>query len=312
MLIATSQTVHTLSEENPAPTKILEGDVAALATGNNDSIVALKNGDLFIHAETSPQTVASGIEQPIKCLIIVDEEPPVEPFKGRPLRALIGTGESHIYRYDDGKTERVESFDRLSVRDKWYTPWGGPPDVRSFAKTTDGWVYADIHVGSIMRSPDRGETWEPVTPNLHEDVHQVATSPQVDERVYANTAHAVYVSDDRGQSWSHRAEGFPYYYGRAIAVHPNDPDCLLATVSTGPHGDAAGQLYRSDNAGKSWEHVTEGFPKTVAHNIDTFHIAFSQGGRAWAAVDHALYTSKDRGKSWESAWKAPHKIRMIA
>ena len=26
------------------------------------------------------------------------------------------------------------------------------------------WIYADVHVGSIMRSPDHGTTWEPVTP----------------------------------------------------------------------------------------------------------------------------------------------------
>ena len=161
--------------------------------------------------QTGSQTVATGIEQDIECLIIIDEEP---------LRLLIGTGESHVYCYDDGKTYRVESFDQLSVREKWYTPWGGPPDVRSFARTTDGWVYADIHVGNIMRSADWGETWEPVTPDLHDDVHQVATSPRDDDRVYANTARAVYVSEDRGRSWSHRSEVFPIIM---VALLPGIP-----------------------------------------------------------------------------------------
>ena len=44
--------------------------------------------------------------------------------------------------------------------------------MRSLAHSGD-WVFADIHVGS-MRSPDRGTTWEPVTPDLDADVHQVA------------------------------------------------------------------------------------------------------------------------------------------
>ena len=303
MLIATSRTAYALSEGHAAPAQIFEGTVAAIAKGRDLRVIALKNGDLYIRTQARAQTVATGIERDIECLIILEEDP---------LHLLIGTGDSRVYACKDGKTERVASFDRLAVRDKWYTPWGGPPDVRSFAKTTDGWVYADIHVGSIMRSPDKGETWEPVTPDLHDDVHQVATSPQAADRVYANTARAVYLSDDRGRSWSHRAEGFPYLYGRAIAVHPDDPDCLLATVSKGPHGDVAGQLYRSDDAGRTWEHVTAGFPETVSHNIDTFHLAFSPCGHAWAAVDNALYTSHDRGNYWESAWHAPAKIRMIA
>ena len=65
---------------------------------------------------------------------------------------------------EEGPAERVVAFDELACREEWYTPWGGPPAVRTFAKTQDGFCYADIHVGSIMRSPDEGISWEPVTP----------------------------------------------------------------------------------------------------------------------------------------------------
>jgi photosystem II stability/assembly factor-like uncharacterized protein len=154
-------------------------------------------------------------------------------------------------------------------------------------------------------------SWEPVTPDLHEDVHQVATSPQVDERVYANTANAVYLSDDRGKSWHHRSAGLPLVYGRAIAVHPQDPDCIMATVSRGPHGDARGRMYRTLDAGRSWDHVTDGFPESVPGNIDTFHIAFSPDGDAWAIVGSVLYRSRNAGRHWESFWDASEEIVMI-
>ena len=39
------------------------------------------------------------------------------------------------------------------MRQSWYTPWAVRPAVRSLAHSGD-WVFADIHVGSIMRSPD--------------------------------------------------------------------------------------------------------------------------------------------------------------
>lgn len=301
MLLATDTTAYTHTEADFEP--ICEGDIAALAEGDRYQVVARQNGDLMLRTAKQTQTVATGIAPPPACLVILDENP---------LHLLIGTAEAHIYRFKDGKTERLESFDKMPVRQQWHTPWGGPPDVRSLAATADGWVYADIHVGSIMRSPDRGQTWEPVTPDLHEDVHQVATSSQIDDRVYANTARAVYLSDDRGRSWQHRAEGFPYRYGRAIAVHPDDPDCLLATVSKGPHGDAQGRLYRTDDAGRTWAHVTGGFPDALSHNIDTFHIAFSRDGRAWVVNDRTLYVSEDKGQTWKSAWQAPEPIQMIA
>jgi len=301
MLIATRSTVYALETDTPE-TILDDQPVVRVAEGDCFQIIALKTGDLVILSEGNTQTLTTGIDENIEALHILGEDP---------LHLLIGTEAPHVYRLLDGKVERLESFDQLECRDDFHTPWGGPAAVRSFASTQDGWVYADIHVGSIMRSPDRGDTWEPVTPDLNDDVHQVATSPQTNDRVYANTARAVYISDDRGQSWHHRSEGFPYQYGRAIAVHPADKDCLLATVSKGPHGDASGQLYRSTNAGQSWNHVTEGYPESLSGNIDTFQVAFSQDGTAWSIVEQTLYKSDDRGQTWTAFWTAPEEINMI-
>ena len=165
--------------------------------------------------------------------------------------------------------------------------------------------------GSIMRSVDGGSSWEPVTPDLHPDVHQVSTSPFSDELVFANTADAVYTSEDHGNSWTHRPEGFPVRYGRAMSVHPEDPSCLLASVSAGPGGNAEGKLFRTDNGGASWEYVTDGYPDTTRGNIDTFHISLSKDGTAWAIDDETLYRSDDRGISWNASLTAPEEIRMI-
>ena len=304
MLIATRDTIYALNGKYTAPQPVFEGgNVQAVAQGRSIGLAALKDGEVAVLSQNGSRTLDTGIEDPIECLLILEEEP---------VSFLVGVEAPHVYAVTDDGTERLASFDALECRGDWYTPWGGPAAVRSMARTRDGWVYADIHVGSIMRSPDRGRTWEPVTPDLHQDVHQVATSPREDDRVYANTARAVYLSHDRGTSWQHRPEGFRYFYGRAIAVHPEEPDCLLATVSTGPHGDAQGQLYRTDNAGVDWSHVTDGFPETTAGNIDTFHIAFTPDGHAWSVVDATLYGSQDRGLTWTSAWNAPADIRMIA
>ncbi len=293
MLISTKTEVY--RKNGSEPESILSGESVALIE-DAEGPVAITNSGRIV---SESQEIETHIDESIECATRLGSD------------ILIGTEGPHVYRHVE-TTTRVTAFDELDCRDTFHTPWGGPAAVRSFASTDDGHLYADIHVGSIMRSPDAGASWGPVTLDLNEDVHQVATTPAAPDRLYANTADAVYVSDDRGASWTHRADGFPYRYGRAVVAHPNDPDCVLASVSRGPHGNPAGQLYRSDDAGRTWDHVTGGYPDTVDHNIDTFQVAFSSDGRAWATTGDALHVSEDRGRTWKVAWNAPADITMIA
>jgi hypothetical protein len=317
MLLLTDSGVYSLAGDGrtPAPSIRYEGGgVCRCAEAAGLDALGMEDGSVLVLAGGEVRKVAAGVDGEIASLAILSEDP---------LQLLIGAEPPYVYNLvGDGPAERNRSFADLPVRNEWYTPWGGPAAVRSLACTGDGWVYADIHVGSIMRSADGGRRWEPVTPELDEDVHQVATCPADDDRVYANTANAVYVSTDRGLSWLDRGRDLDHRYGRAIAVHPADPDCILASVSDGPHGSTAssppsgenvhGGLYRTDNAGLDWQHVTEGYPASTVDNINTHQVAFSADGLAWGAVAGTLYMSRHRGLSWDAFWAAPAVIEMIA
>ncbi len=310
MLIATEKTLYNLpsgqNSERPVWCLDSEGIQAVTAAGEFE-VIAEKDGKIRMGRSGGFEVVnETGIEERITSLLIVG----LDPFV-----LLIGTEPPQIYRLNGGTsaTEKMESFEHLECRKKWYTPWGGPAAVRSMAASQDGNVYADIHVGSIMRSNDAGYTWEPVNPQLNKDVHQVDTTLAAPERVYANTADAAWISYDYGDSWCQRPFPHDVTYGRAITVHPADPDCILASVSEGPHGEnVKGRLFRSDDAGVNWEHVKEGFPAYTENNINTHHVVFSSRGTAWAAVDKSLYTSNDRGRTWERIWRAPEVIEILS
>ena len=308
MLVVTDSAVRRIradgaDEASARPFFRGEGIVRA-AEGTETAIVALKDGGVLAVGENGAAERLARLDEPMESLLILRDSA---------LEALVGTEGARLHRIAGAGAERIEAFDRLECRGRWHTPWGGPPAVRSLAATPDGTVYADIHVGGIMRSMDEGHSWEPVKDELNEDVHQVAACPAAPDRVVANTARGVYVSDDRGLSWRHRAEDLGERYGRAVAVAPDEPDLMLATVSDGPHGDDVhGQLYRTEDAGQSWRHVADGFPAATKSNINTHHVAFSSDGTAWACVGTRLYRGSDRGRKWSEVWRAPREIVMLS
>ncbi len=299
MLVVTDSAVFEVDETGARPSvAVYEGDsIRCAASAGSWTLIGHSDGDVAALGPDSACVMRGRVPDAVASLVCVGVDP---------LSALVGTDDgAHMYRLDaDGSAELLTAFDELPCRDGWHTPWGGPPAVRSLAQTGDGWVYADVHVGSIMRSPDRGTSWEPVSPELHEDVHQVATCPADDTLVCANTAEAVYVSEDRGTSWTRRASGLAARYGRAIAVHPDDPGRLLATVSDGPHA-GNGRLYRSSDCGRSRTQAVDGFPETTEGNIDTGHVAFTSAGEAWCAVGRTVYGGGDLADEWHTFWEAP-------
>ena len=308
MIIATENTVYLLEKDGSEKKPIILLDhlkVRRVFEGEERNVVATAENNITLLDANEERTLETGIKDRIDSLCIIIE---------KPLDLLIGTPPPYIYRFkEEGPAKRIKTFNDLEVRNQWYTPWGGPAAVRSIASAKNGWVYADIHVGSIMRSPDNGRRWEPITPSLHKDVHEVSTTPASDRRVYANTYLSVYISEDNGDSWVHRSNGLNDRYGRGIAVNPEDPDIVLCGVSDGPRGvNVNGQLYYTEDAGINWTHVTKGFPESTMKNIDTFHIAYADKDVAWVTNEEYLYQSRNRGKIWETHWKAPDEILMIS
>jgi photosystem II stability/assembly factor-like uncharacterized protein len=307
MLLSTDTVVYEILQDGDQPMPVFDaaGGIRRVAEGDTVSVAALADGDLVLLGGEEPERLATGLEEEIWSLLILSEDP---------LQVLVGTVAPHIYHVDaDGNVERNGSFAALDVRETWSTPWGGPPVARSMAAGEDGYVYAGIEQGSVMRSPDGGENWEPVTPDLNKDIHQVATCPEAPARVYANTARAVFISEDHGESWQHLADDLDERYGRAIAVHQEDPDLVLATVSDGPHGDNVhGQLWRSNDGGENWAHVAGVFPKNTKKNIDTYQVAITRTGTAWACVGDTLYVGRDRATMWEEYWTGSEDINVLS
>jgi len=219
---------------------------------------------------------------------------------------LVGTSEARLARVSEGdEIEMVDSFDRAPDRGVWFTPWGGPPAVRTIAESRDA-VYVNVHVGGVLRTVDEGATWEP-TIDIEADVHQVATSG---DRVYAAGARGLSISDDRGASWRLCTAVLHATYCRAVAVCGRR---LLLSASTGPGGGGRAALYRSELDGNALERCRAGLPEWFSGNIDSLCLDALPDGQlaAFGAEDGELYASTDQGASWSRIATGLGQVRRV-
>jgi hypothetical protein len=204
---------------------------------------------------------------------------------------LVGTEGAALLRRDDEGVTPLPAFERAPGREEWYTPWGGPPDTRSLAVADDGTLFANVHVGGILRSED-GASWEP-TIDLHVDVHQVAAVPGT-ATVVAATGTGFAISGDGGRTWAVDDEGLHASYLRAVAVAG---DAVVVSASRGPGGgDAA--LYRRPLAGGAFERIGAGLP-ALGGNVDTGWVVADGDLVAVALADGSVHRSEDGGRTFE-------------
>lgn len=230
--------------------------------------------------------------------IVADlQGPPATCVLGTDEGALVGTSEGHLVRVPGG--ERVESFDQAPDRDRWYTPWGGPADVRSLAAAPDGTLYVNVHVGGILRSADGGATWQP-TLEMDLDVHQVAVAP--DGTVVAATAYGLAASTDGGRTFTMSDDGLHATYARAVAVAG---ETVLLSVSTGPDGQRAAVYRRPLHGDGAFRRTAIGLPGTLPGNVDTFCLAAAGERAALGTVAGRVYVSDDAGATWSTIAAGP-------
>ena len=166
ILVGTEEGLHELDESTGPKGVHLPGhDVGALAIEGSGWWV-LTDGENVWRSDRSGgwDQVASSNDRRLNC---------VWPTAAG---LLVGADEATLLRLEDGSLRSIDAFEKVSGRDRWYTPWGGPPDVRSISEDPERAIFVNVHVGGIVRSTDGGKTFEP-TIDIDTDVHQVLAAP---------------------------------------------------------------------------------------------------------------------------------------
>jgi photosystem II stability/assembly factor-like uncharacterized protein len=143
-------------------------------------------------------------------------------------------------------------------------------------------------------------------PEFGQCVHKVVQSRQRPERMFLQNHWGLFRSDDRGESWVDIANGVPSDFGFCMAIHPQDPDSAwIVPIEADmfrctPEGKL--RVYRTRDAGQSWEPMTQGLPQQDAYETvlrDAMAVdPLSPTGVYFGTRSGKVFGSADEGESW--------------
>ncbi len=215
----------------------------------------------------------------------------------------VGADRARLYRLVDGDLIRDEAFDRAPGRGRWYTPWGGPPDVRSLTVDAGGTLYVNVHVGGVLRHD--GSDVVPLL-DIDADAHQVVGHRRIEATVFAATAVGLAQSIG-GAEFGFRTEGLHDVYCRAVAV---GDDRVFVSASTGP-SSVHGRLYRAPLREGPLEPMISGLPEWFAGNVDTHHLTVHEGS-VYVGFGATVWASADDGATWVTAADGLPRVTCLA
>jgi hypothetical protein len=181
-------------------------------------------------------------------------------------------------------------------------------------------LFVAISTGGVYRTDDGGETWQPRNngvraqflppdqqyPEWGQCVHKIVSHPSNPQRMFLQNHWGLYKSDDGADSWVDIANGVPSDFGFAIEIDPNDAQsAFIIPIESDefrctPEGKL--RVYRTRNAGESWEALSNGLPQENAlETILRDGLSADQlqpTGLYFGTRNGKLFGSSDAGESW--------------
>src|SRR6266540_783034 len=230
-------------------------------------------------------------------------------------------GPTTHYSDDFGKTwTQNESLYDHPQRGQWNPGAGGLTLHTILLDPTNlNRMYIAVSAAGCYRTDDGGATWSPYNKNVRADfmgtqfpefgqcVHKMVMHPSNPNVIYQQNHCGVYRSDNAGEDWIDIGEGrLPSRFGFPIAVHPTDPRTIYIALEESDQYrmsvDGKFSVWRSRDAGDSWERMTKGLPEK-AHLVVLREAmatdSFEDAGIYVGTNTGQLFYSRDSGDSWD-------------
>ncbi|HLF76839.1 MAG TPA: exo-alpha-sialidase [Dehalococcoidia bacterium] len=270
---------------------------------------------------SAPPKFAEGSERTVEKLWRIQPGLPSEPEV-----VYCGVDPACLFRSNDGGDTWVENvaLSTHPTRDRWF-PGAGGLITHSIVldPTNRNRMWVAISAAGVFRSEDGANSWQSVNsslknilakyepnaekyPEVGQCVHHLVHAAGNGDRLYAQTHWGTYRSDDGASTWTEITEGLPSDFGMQIAAHPTNPDVAYVLPLQGAEfrcpPEAKLRVYRTSDAGKSWQALTRGLPQENAY-MGTYREGMSVDSLSPAGIYFGtntgqLFASADEGETW--------------
>lgn len=200
-------------------------------------------------------------------------------------------------------------------------------------------IYAAISSGGTYLSEDAGDSWNfcshglvvtspaakqvladlaelfpqpelppDVDPAAMDEFHKLKLDPKDPDRLWAQSHFGVFTSAFRGERWADVTTGLPSFHGFPIAVTRRNPDAIFVVPLDYGHDnfrvvDGQFAVWRSTDAGKSWQALTDGLPGPHDYQ-SAYRDAMDTDGLESEGVyvgtsNGEVYASNNLGDKWQ-------------
>ena len=168
-----------------------------------------------------------------------------------------------------------------------------------------------LGANKLLRSSDRGDTWEVVSPDLttqHETQYEqssysnitaIAESPLEEGLLYVGTDDGlVWRSPDNGVTWLEISTGLPKErWATTVSASPHDKATVYVNFTGDRLDDFAPYVFKSKDHGKTWMSIVSNLPQEPTNVI---HEDPRRKDLLYVGTERGIYVSFDGGESWAS------------
>ncbi len=245
----------------------------------------------------------------------------METHPTNPRIIYAGTAGGGVWKSNDAATTFNPIFDDHAQSIGAVALDPNDPDNTIYVGTGETWTRNSVSVGDgLYKSIDGGTNWNKIGLENSERIANIVVNPNNSNEVYVAVLGAlwsdseergVFKSSDGGVTWDKILYTNPKTGCADFVMDPSNPDILYAsmwefrrTAWSFESGGENSALYKSTDAGKTWNKIHNGFPEGNLGRLGVA-VAPSNSNILYTVIEakedarKGLYKSEDAGQSWK-------------